>query len=336
MTSPFDQNSPQETLPAVSSFLYNKGWIFGTGGSASLRIENEIFLTPKNLMPNQIQADHIFVHESEDNSKIKGPEKMEANQGSNIMAAIYQKLEEANAIIHSMDKKSLVYCAIFHGDEFRVRNHAMILEIIKTKDKEAELVIPILNNAIGDADDEEETKLSEKIKASLAAHPLAPAVLIRGRGLFVWAENINDCILKTEAIHQVLDYALEFRKITKAPGFRRRDSMNHTATSTPQPTPKTPNTPMNRSRSTPNSSNKSKNNSSQFNGSVKNGRVVKKYAGNGPSNKNTGNGSFNRSGHNTSGGGKTWQNNKANNKANNKKKPNNQPKGQNMEVLMNY
>lgn len=78
-------------------------------------------------MPNQIQADHIFVHESEDNSKIKGPEKMEANQGSNIMAAIYQKLEEANAIIHSMDKKSLVYCAIFHGDEFRVRNHAMIL-----------------------------------------------------------------------------------------------------------------------------------------------------------------------------------------------------------------
>ena len=77
-----------------------------------------------------------------------------------------------------------------------MKNHAMILDVMKTKDKDLELIIPILDDEVEDINDEEETKLSEKLKKKLEENPLYPAVLIRGRGLFVWAKDINECIMK--------------------------------------------------------------------------------------------------------------------------------------------
>merc|ERR1719436_2219574 len=51
-------------------------------------------------------------------------------------------------------------------------------------------------------------KLSEKLKV----HPQTPAVLIKGQGLFVWGKDLNECIFRTEAFHQMFDFSIEMEK----------------------------------------------------------------------------------------------------------------------------
>merc|ERR1711936_470036 len=51
-------------------------------------------------------------------------------------------------------------------------------------------------------------KLSEKLKV----HPQTPAVLIKGQGLFVWGKDLNECIFRTEAFHQMFEFSIEMEK----------------------------------------------------------------------------------------------------------------------------
>merc|ERR1719369_95131 len=46
----------------------------------------------------------------------------------------------------------------------------------------------------------------------LKVHPQTPAVLIKGQGLFVWGKDLNECIFRTEAFHQMFEFSIEMEK----------------------------------------------------------------------------------------------------------------------------
>merc|ERR1711988_511616 len=95
---------------------------------------------------------------------------------------------------------------LFRGNEYKLRYHAMIQSILDAKECEkygtdnTRLAIPIVYDP---------KKLSEKLKV----HPQTPAVLIKGQGLFVWGKDLNECIFRTEAFHQMFEFSIEMENI---------------------------------------------------------------------------------------------------------------------------
>ena len=55
---------------------------------------------------------------------------------------------------------------------------------------DAKLIIPILDNS------ENDSILAESIKEVMKLYPETSAVAIRGRGMFIWAKTVKQCMIK--------------------------------------------------------------------------------------------------------------------------------------------
>jgi hypothetical protein len=53
---------------------------------------------------------------------------------------------------------------------------------------DTELIVPIIDEAV------DEVRLAAKIKQTLAKYPSTSAILVRGRGIYVWAKNAKICL----------------------------------------------------------------------------------------------------------------------------------------------
>jgi len=198
-------DNPRETLSEFWEKLHDKQWVFPSGGSLTLRSGEEIFMTPKMKSPFDVKPDEIYVFDNEDKDDItEAPEHLEVSSDADFLMAIY-KLRKPGAILHSVNCQAMIASHLFRGNEYKLRYHAMIQGILDAKECEKyetdnnRLAVPIVYDP---------KKLSEKLKL----HPQTPAVLIKGQGLFVWGKDLNECIFRTEAFHQMFEFSIEMEK----------------------------------------------------------------------------------------------------------------------------
>jgi len=315
--------NPREMLCDFWSKLHEKQWIFPSGGSLTLRSGEEIYMTPKMISPFELKPDEMYVFDNEDKDDItEAPEHLEISNDAQTLMEIY-KLRKPGAILHSVHCKAMIVSHLFRGNEYRLRYHAMIEAVMEAKECEkygtdnTRLAIPIVYDP---------KKLSEKLKV----HPQTPAVLIKGQGLFVWGKDLNECIFRTEAFHQMFEFSIEMEKhgvndhknfTPKSPVKKPVENGTKKSDSTTNPVP------------TNQKKNEKKTEGKKFiarrpaaeNG-VKTGRVKKNFKNNRPGNV----GNFrnknapNNKGNSGTGGVQVWQN------FGNKKQK------QQMNVIMNY
>jgi len=316
-------DNPREVLSEHWTKLHEKQWIFPAGGSMTLRSGEDIYMTPKMKSSYELKPDELYVFDNEDADDItEAPEHLEVSTDAEILMGIY-KLRKPGAILHSVHCKAMMVSHLFRGNEYRLRYHAMIQAVQEAKESEddetdrTQLTIPIVYDP---------KKLSEKLKL----RPQTPAVLIKGQGLFVWGKDLNECIFRTEAFHQMFEFSIEMEK--------------HAVNDHKNFTPKTPvkkpvengtkkNTPQSSADAKKPEIKKTIARRPAAENGVKTGRVKKNFknnrganVGNFQRNKNAPNNKGNSgSGHLASGGGgvQVWQ------KFGKKQK-------QNMNVIMNY
>jgi len=198
-------DNPRETLSEFWGKLHQKQWVFPSGGSLTLRSGEEIYMTPKMKSPFDLKPDEIYVFDNEDKDDItEAPEHLEVSANAGLLMVIY-KMRKPGAILHSVNCKAMIVSHLFRGNEYKLRYHAMIQGILDAKECEEydtdnnRLAIPIVYDP---------KRLSEKLKL----HPQTPAVLIKGQGLFVWGKDLNECIFRTEAFHQMFEFSIEMEK----------------------------------------------------------------------------------------------------------------------------
>ena len=74
-----------------------------------------------------------------------------------------------------------------------------------------ELVIPIVENTA------REHQLTASLRATMAAHPAAPAVLVRRHGVYVWGATWQQAKTQAECLHFLFQCAVEARKLGLPP-----------------------------------------------------------------------------------------------------------------------
>merc|ERR1712051_482765 len=203
---------PRIILSELWTKLHEKQWIFSAAGGLTIKSGEDIYMTPKNNSPSDLKPEDIYVFDNEDVNDIsEAPEHLEISPSAEIFMEIL-KLKTPGVILHSVNNKALVLTHLVRGNEYRIKNHPMVKAIKVQPVKEASesdesnkvedpmLKVPILYDP---------KKLSEKLEA----HPHTPAVLIKGQGLFVWAKDFDECILRTEALHQMFEFSIEMKKL---------------------------------------------------------------------------------------------------------------------------
>merc|ERR1712021_318994 len=203
---------PRLILSELWTKLHEKQWIFSAAGGLTIKSGEDIYMTPKNNSPSDLKPEDIYVFDNEDVNDIsEAPEHLEISPSAEIFMEIL-KLKTPGVVLHSVNNKALVLTHLVRGNEYRIKNHPMVKAIKVQPVKEASesdennkvedpmLKVPILYDP---------KKLSEKLEA----HPHTPAVLIKGHGLFVWAKDFDECILRTEALHQMFEFSIEMKKL---------------------------------------------------------------------------------------------------------------------------
>merc|ERR1712051_1056000 len=300
---------PRIILSELWTKLHEKQWIFSAAGGLTIKSGEDIYMTPKNNSPSDLKPEDIYVFDNEDVNDIsEAPEHLEISPSAEIFMEIL-KLKTPGAILHSVNNKALVLTHLVRGNEYRIKNHPMVKAIKVQPVKEATesdennkvedpmLKVPILYDP---------KKLSEKLEA----HPHTPAVLIKGQGLFVWAKDFDECILRTEALHQMFEFSIEMKKLGLTEQTQNAQNKSEVRKNIAQRPAASQN-------------------------GVKTGRVKKNFMKNKQNNRGPGgntqefrnvaqNGANNKG--NSGGGGQNWNQNRGGQK---KQK-------QNMNVLMNY
>jgi len=329
---------PRIILSELWTKLHEKQWIFSAAGGLTIKSGEDIYMTPKNNSPSDLKPEDIYVFDNEDVNDIsEAPEHLEISPSAEIFMEIL-KLKTPGVILHSVNNKALVLTHLVRGNEYRIKNHPMVKAIKVQPVKEASesdennkvedpmLKVPILYDP---------KKLSEKLEA----HPHTPAVLIKGQGLFVWAKDFDECILRTEALHQMFEFSIEMKKLgltEQTQNAPNKSQIKKPAENGPKKTNSI--TPAQASAIAKNKPEVRKNiaqrPAASQNG-VKTGRVKKNFMKNKQNNRGPGgntqefrnvaqNGANNKG--NSGGGGQNWNQNRGGQK---KQK-------QNMNVLMNY
>jgi methylthioribulose 1-phosphate dehydratase/enolase-phosphatase E1 len=190
--------------------FYQLGWVTGTGGSISIRHEENIFMTPSGVQKERIQPDELFIVDFK-GEIIKAPEakgggSAKLSDCAPLFLHAYNQ-RNAGAVLHSHGLYCNLVTLLCEGrNEFRISQQEMI-KGIEGHGYFDELVIPIIENTAW------EHELADSLGATIANYPKACAVLVRQHGMYVWGKTWEQAKRHGECLHYLFEAFVNAHKL---------------------------------------------------------------------------------------------------------------------------
>jgi methylthioribulose-1-phosphate dehydratase len=183
--------------------FYHKGWVSGTGGGITMKLENNLALiAPSGVQKEKIKPEDLLV---ELNNKIENgykvlqtPNSLKISACTNIFINIYKYRPSTKAIIHSHSINAVMLTKIAKGHSITITSYEMLKGLAGGKYSEPHTV-PILDNV------EYECDLAEAIGQAALDYPQAHAVLVRDHGVYIWGNSPEQAQIHAECY----DYLFE-------------------------------------------------------------------------------------------------------------------------------
>ncbi|NOT80964.1 MAG: methylthioribulose 1-phosphate dehydratase [Bacteriovoracaceae bacterium] len=178
-----------------------------TSGNYSLRSKTspEIALVSESgIDKSQFTEDNFLplyyatrkMHESFSGSQRKSSDE------TDIHLTIYQ-ITKANCVLHSHMLDSLLFSDLFSNEDFATIKDLELLKGFKgVKTHELEIKIPIFDNT------QDIAKLAEQIKPALLAQTNNYGLLLRGHGVYVWGDSVEEAKRHLEVFEYIFKYYL--------------------------------------------------------------------------------------------------------------------------------
>lgn len=200
-------------LAALVRIMNSLGHNPATSGNYSLRSKTnpEIALvsesgidkskfTEDNFLPLYYQTREM--HEDYKNSGRKSSDE------TDIHLTIYQ-ITKANCVLHSHILDSLLFADLFSGKSFATIKDLELLKGFRgIKTHEIEINIPVFDNT------QDIRSLSEEIKPAILSQPNSYGLLLRGHGIYVWGDTVEEAKRHLEVFEYIFKYYLNTHKRT--------------------------------------------------------------------------------------------------------------------------
>lgn len=203
MPDTFDALEPRAALVAVARDFHARGWMAGTSGNLSVRHDADSFWITASGCPKGRLNERDFVRvASADCVELERAEpQARLSAESSIHCAIYQLFATAGAClhVHTVDATRVSMRAP-SGDSLALPPIEM-LKGLDIWEQSPQVELALFENFL------EVPRIAAAIQQRFAAQPpRVPALLIRGHGITVWGETLQQAYNRVEVVEFLLSY----------------------------------------------------------------------------------------------------------------------------------
>jgi methylthioribulose-1-phosphate dehydratase len=181
-----------------------RGWVPATSGNFSVRLaDDEVAITVSGAHKGELTADRIMrvdLHGRPLEEKRPSAETL-------LHVQLYRRNPAIQAVFHTHSIGSTVLSRLVQGELLLTE-----LEVMKAfagiDTHETTLRIPVFPN------DQDMTRLAERVASCLDGHDPIPGYLIAGHGLYTWGTSVAETLRHLEAFEFLFQCELETRRVT--------------------------------------------------------------------------------------------------------------------------
>lgn len=205
--------NPRAVISELCRQFYGLGWVSGTGGGISLRVDGRIYLAPSGVQKERIAEADIFELD-EAGEVVSGPEDASLRQSA-CKPLFYNafRLRDAGAVLHSHSLNALLVTLVTRGDVFRCTELEM-MKGIRSVGYHDVLEVPIIENTAHECD------LERDMADAMVRFPNAQAVLVRRHGVYVWGRDWVEAKTQAECYDYLFAAAVRMRELGLDPAAR--------------------------------------------------------------------------------------------------------------------
>ena len=210
ITSPQDHEEMKKLAGLVRT-MNSLGHNPATSGNYSLRSKTApemAFVSESGIDKARFTEDNFIPLYIQ--SKDMHPEYLESGRKSSdetdIHLSLYQ-ITNANCILHSHILDSLLFADLFAGKSFATIEGLELLKGFKgIKTHDLKINIPCFDNT------QDIASLSEKIKPAILSQENNYGLLLRGHGIYVWGDSVEEAKRHLEVFEYIFKYYLNSRR----------------------------------------------------------------------------------------------------------------------------
>jgi len=204
---------PKRLIVDLCRQFYGLGWVSGTGGGISLRVDGRIYLAPSGVQKERIAEDDIF--ELDDaGALLRAPANPVLRQSA-CKPLFYNafRLRDAGAVLHSHSENALLATLVTRGDVFRC-THLEMMKGLRGVGYHDLLEVPIIENTAHECD------LERDMADAMQRFPHADAVLVRRHGVYVWGRTWVEAKTQAECYDYLFGAAVRMHELGLDPAAR--------------------------------------------------------------------------------------------------------------------
>ncbi|MEW6352823.1 MAG: methylthioribulose 1-phosphate dehydratase [Pseudomonadota bacterium] len=204
MPQPFDDLTPRAALVEIARDFHARGWMAGTAGNLSAKDDDAAFwITASGMPKGRLQESDFLLVNIADGALIeRAAAHNKPSAETAIHRAIYQCVPEARACLHVHSVDACLAAARIPLSSTVLPLPA--LEMIKGLDiweERPRVALPLFENFL------DVGKIAEAITARFKSEPpRVPALMVRGHGVTVWGNSLQQAYNRVEVIEFILSY----------------------------------------------------------------------------------------------------------------------------------
>ncbi|CAN8099232.1 unnamed protein product [Discula destructiva] len=239
-----DPNHPANLIPSLCAKFWTLGWVTGTGGGASIRDEELVYIAPSGVQKELMKPADLYVlslpqtlekHKQSTSAEgngpirpasrvyLRSPAAFKPSQCTPLFLSAFTR-KGAKCCIHTHSPSAVLVTLILEqqskasnisAKEFRINNIEQIKGFAKGYPRKEvgnlgyhdTLTIPVIENTAHEED------LTEFLEEAMEKYPDAYAVLVRRHGVYVWGDSVEHAKTQCESLDYLFHLAVEMHKI---------------------------------------------------------------------------------------------------------------------------
>ncbi|KAL3417881.1 methylthioribulose-1-phosphate dehydratase [Phlyctema vagabunda] len=234
-----DPQHPANLIPELCRKFWTLGWVTGTGGGASIRDGDLVYLAPSGVQKELMSPEDIYVLsmraqvDPKQRIYLRSPAAFKPSQCTPLFMAAFTK-RDAACCIHTHSQWAVLITLLLETsgaaspstsaiststtttparNVFEINNIEQIKGFTRGWQKAGNLGyhdtlrIPVIENTPFEED------LTESLEQAMHDFPDAPAVLVRRHGVYVWGDSVAKAKTMAESLDYLLQLAVEMRRL---------------------------------------------------------------------------------------------------------------------------
>ena len=192
-------------LCATGRWIAQRHWVPATGGNFSIRSSaHSCLVTASGKDKGELSpADLLQVDFDEISFSCQGKPSAETA----LHCALYRHYPDAKAVLHTHSVQATVFSRLISQPQYCFDGYEMQKAIQGIQSHQQALLLPVLDNT------QDMAALAVEVTRLAARQTLPYAFLVRGHGLYVWGDSLEQCKRHLEAWEFLIACELERIKI---------------------------------------------------------------------------------------------------------------------------